>query len=124
MLRLHALRSGGDVTVVAAPQGATYVRDALADWDTGTLRTSGSPFDSSFDTWDIFASGADKAQWATLNGVRGVRVETHKGSERTVAYGLMSGDEVYSVNATAPTKQWAADSAVLNAVTQSFRVTK
>lgn len=111
---------------MAIPTSTQYVHAARAVWSRGTLKTritkSTSP--RRLNPWAAFTLGADKAEWAVINGTPGVRVETHTRTGRTVTFDLLSGSEVYVIATHAPAAHWAADAPALNAIAQSFRVTK
>jgi hypothetical protein len=124
-LRLSARGFTGGVLLVADPEGRQYVQQALAGWHKRQLDAGKSlSLSDSFDSWSLAASGGQTAQWVTLNGIRGVRTESRKGLQQTVAYMLMSGGEVYALSASAPTAQWTTDAATLDSVLHSFRVLK
>jgi len=117
---------GAEVGIMAIPTSTQYVHAARAVWSRGTLKTritkSTSP--RRLNPWAAFTLGADKAEWAVINGTPGVRVETHTRTGRTVTFDLLSGSEVYVIATHAPAAHWAADAPALNAIAQSFQVTK
>jgi len=115
--------SGGVAQVTAVPMSRQFVQNELASWGKDTLNTKSGEA-GLFMPWLSFAQGADKADWATLNGVRGIRVEAHTASDRAILFYVMSGSELYIVSAAAPADRWSAEATALLAVADSFRVTK
>jgi hypothetical protein len=122
-LSLGARDFTGGVQLVAVSAGRQYVQQALAEWHKGDLSTS-SGNAAAFGHWTWATSGADSAQWVTLNRVQGVKAERHKGSQKTVLFFVMQSDQIYLLSASAPASQWATDAAELDPVLQSFRVLK
>ena len=108
-----------DVFVSTTYCGAPYVRSMLAEW--------GKSSDPSWQVWtqsNFPASDGWNAGWANLGGAQGMRYGLTKGPQRRVAYLLWSGSQAYTVEVRASANQWSAIAPTLNAVAQSFTVTK
>lgn len=99
------------VSVSTAYCGAAYVQQMVAAWRNDV---NGA--------WAVFAAGATTRQWTILNGVRAMKVEYVRGSDKEIDYLLWSGRCGYALEIRVEARQWPTLAPTLNVIAQTFRI--